>query len=302
MTFSAEVLDEDTTSGLPEIRDAPADESLSASTRRNYAGAWNRFRAWASDNGHTSLPATSEAVEEYLKHRHANGRRPSSLKADRAAIRHHHRRTGRPVPSDSPVVRRLLQDSLSRPGQDAQEVTGLTGAHLARIRDTATKPRRQQAGRFENEDAARVRGLVDLALISTMRDALLRRSEAATLRWDAIDFLSDGTGRLNLARRPVQYLSPRTVEALRAIQTGDVPADALVFGLKSGRSISNRIKAAAAAAGLRGNFTASSPRIGMAEDLDRAGIRLSALEVTRRWHDARMPDLVTAAYYVRGAE
>jgi len=40
----------------------------------------------------------------------------------------------------------------------------------------------------------------------------------------------------------------------------------------------------------------------MAEDLDRAGIRLSALEVTRRWHDARMPDLVTAAYYVRGAE
>ena len=115
--------------------------------------------------------------------------------------------------------------------------------------------------------------------------------------------LPTGTDRLTTARLSSAVAESATVEALKAIQPHkDSPTDALVFGLQPRRLIVNRIRAAAHAAGLRRNFKESRPRIGMAADADRAGIRLSALEVTRRWHDALMPDLVTAVYYGRDIE
>ena len=52
-----------------------------------------------------------------------------------------------------------------------------------------------------------------------------------------------------------------------------------VFGLKSGRAVSNRIAAAAKAAKLDGRFSGHSPRIGMAVDLVRAGIPTAAVQV-----------------------
>lgn len=295
---------------MPPAKRATDKETISESsaahstaTRIHYACTWRRFCVWAEANGHTALPCTPETMESYLEVRHAMGRAPGTLRADRAAIRYYHRRAGDAAPSDTEVVHRLLRkpdrvrSAGPRGGQDVLEVAGLTRSGLEEIRATATNPRIGSGGYLEKEDVARARGLVEIALVSTMRDALLRRSEAAKLQWGAVMFRADGTGRLSADGRPEQYLSPPTVDALRAIRPRDVPAGALVFGLKSGRSIANRIKAAADAAGLPGNFTGSSPRIGMAEDLDRAGIRLSALEVTRRWHDALMPDLVTAAYY-----
>ena len=44
------------------------------------------------------------------------------------------------------------------------------------------------------------RGLVDIALISVMRDGMLRRSEAAAIRWGDIATEDDGAGRLTVAR------------------------------------------------------------------------------------------------------
>ena len=41
-------------------------------------------------------------------------------------------------------------------------------------------------------------GLVDIALASTLRDGLLRRSEAAALRRGDVELLADGSGRLHV--------------------------------------------------------------------------------------------------------
>lgn len=49
---------------------------------------------------------------------------------------------------------------------------------------------------MESDETARRRGLVDIALIGLMRDCMLRRSEAADVRWSHITSESDGTGRL----------------------------------------------------------------------------------------------------------
>ena len=137
-----------------------------------------------------------------------------------------------------------------------------------------------------------------------MRDALLRRSEAAALRWADVELRRDGSARVTVRRSKtdpegegaVQYIGPAAAKALREIQ----PREAFsgrdrVFGLKSGRAVSNRIAAAAKAAKLDGRFSGHSPRIGMAVDLVRAGTPTAAVQVAGRWASDRMP-----AYYTRG--
>ena len=58
--------------------------------------------------------------------------------------------------------------------------------------------------------------------------------------------------------------------------------------------MSNRIAAAAKAAGLVGRFSGHSPRIGMARDLVASGEGVAAVQVAGRWASAQMP-----AYYAR---
>ena len=132
-------------------------------------------------------------------------------------------------------IRRYIMDTTLR---------ALTAAVAAAIRAVACDPR-SLGGRHESDEVARKRGLLDIAIISTMRDALLRRGEAAQLRWKDIQFCEDGTGRLTI-RHPqidqgfVTFLSPQAVEDLLAIRPADVDPESSVFNL-TGRSISRRI-------------------------------------------------------------
>ena len=69
-------------------------------------------------------------------------------------------------------------------------------------------------------------GLVDIALASTLRDGLLRRSEAAALRRGDVELLADGSGRLHVRQSKgdqegsgaVLYLGPDAVRDLLAIR------------------------------------------------------------------------------------
>ena len=91
-----------------------------------------------------------------------------------------------------------------------------------------------------------------------MRDALLRRSEAAALTWADMEFRSDGSARVTVRRSKSDqdgtgvtlYVGRAGGAALRAIHRPDASPKARVFGLRSGRAVSNRIALAAKAAGL----------------------------------------------------
>lgn len=112
----------------------------------------------------------------------------------------------------------------------------------------------------------------------------------------------DGSARVTVRRSKtdpegegaVQYVGKAAAEALREIRPGDPDPGARVFGLKSGRAVSNRIQAAAKAARLDGAFSGRSPRIGMAADLVRAGFPTAAVQNAGRGASDRM-----AAYYTR---
>ena len=136
---------------------------------------------------------------------------------------------------------------------------------------------------------------MDVAIASVMRDAMLRRAEAAELRWDSVDFRADGSARITVRRSKtsrasaVLYVGPEAADDLRRIMPQNGARRSRVFGLRTGRAISARLTAMARAAGLGDGFRGHSPRVGMAQDLTAAGVGLTAIMVAGRWKSERMP-------------
>ena len=126
---------------------------------------------------------------------------------------------------------------------------------------------------------------LDAALVTVMRDGLLRRSEAASLTWRDIVPAVDGSGRVAIRRSKgdqtgqgaLVYIRPATTKLLTAWKNDEERRTKrdLVFGLSDPGSICRRIKRAAKAAGLAGAYSGHSPRIGMAVDLAAAGVELA---------------------------
>ena len=287
--------------GRQRMQEAMA-SARSASTRRCYQSQWNQWRQWAQARGHEALPAEPMAVADYLLDRAEAGASIATLKLARSALAAIHKDAGHPDPTENEGVRRVLAGltrTISRPQQQA---AALTREVQVAIQATASFPRMLPSGQVETQDKARRRALVDIALVAVMRDALLRRSEAAALTWGDLELASDGSGRLMVRNSKtdqsgegsVLYLSPATMDTLWQIRPTSPDFEQLVFGL-SPRQINRRIAAAAKAAGVQGDFAGHSPRVGMAIDLASSGCELPALMTAGRWESPTMPARYTRA-------
>ena len=147
---------------------------------------------------------------------------------------------------------------------------------------------------------------MDVALLSDLRDGLLRRSEVAALNWADVELRENGTGLINVRRSKTDpecegitlYLGRDAVGALRAIQPAGELLDpkSSVFGLAQ-QQIGRRVKTASKAAGLGEGFSGHSGRVGMAQNLVRSGVELPALMTAGQWKSSKMP----ARYTVRQA-
>ena len=159
---------------------------------------------------------------------------------------------------------------------------------------------------MESAAQARRRGLVDIALCRVLSDAGLRRGEAAALVWDDAARWDDGSGRLRVGRSKTDaeartvYLTPASVAAMEAMRPADADGKASLFGL-SAPSISRRIRAAAAAAGLGSGFSGHSGRVGMARRMGAAGAPTHEIMAQGRWKTARMVEVYTRAEEARRA-
>ena len=281
-------------------------QSLEASrapnTTRAYNQAWRRWVAWTKGRGVRAMPAPPELVAAFLTELAAQGLSVATLRLQKAALGRAHRSLGRPDPTDMDGVRRVMAGIAREHGRPQRQAKPLTEAALAAVRVTAAMPRGHQGqhqGRSETSRKAQRRGRVDLALISVLRDGLLRRSEAAELRWGDVGFQEDGAALLQVRRSKtdpegegvVLYIGQEAAQALQALMPeGAAAADpeSTVFGL-SASQIGRRVKAAAKAAGLGDGFTGHSGRVGMAQDLAATGVDLPALMTAGRWKSARMP-------------
>ena len=277
--------------------------ALAPSTRRAYLGHWDAFQNWAERQGYAAAPASPETVAAHLADI-AGTAGASTLRVRRAAIGAAHRATGLPDPAASELVKRALSGLARLAARPARQAAPLTATALAAIRATACRRRRGGTIRHRRETAtaARRRGQGDIALCATMRDALLRREEAAALTWADIAWEDDGSGRLTVRRSKtdpeaggaVQYLGPATMRDLAAIRPAAALPGDRVFGI-SGSQVSRRIAAAARAAGLGDGFSGHSPRVGMAQDLAASGAALPELMQAGRWNSSAMPALYIRA-------
>ena len=280
-------------------------ESQRPTTRKVYSAAWDRFQAWAQNEGVTPLPADPVTVAAYLVHRDALGLSFASLAMDRKAISYFHRRAGLPAPTASEGVKMTLAGVRNRAAErgraEPRQARGLREAGLEAITDTAHVPRVYRSGRTESPQAARWRGAVDIAIVSVMRDALLRRGEAANMRWADVKFRRDGSSRVIIRRSKtsntpaVLYVGVRATAALKCIRPKKPAPRARVFGVRRGRTISVRIAAVCREAGLGEGFSGHFPRVGMTQDLTANGAGLVAIMNAGRWKSERMP-----AHYARG--
>ena len=265
--------------------------SRAGSTTRAYASAWSAFSRYA---GTHALPADPLHVAEYLS---AIGERlrPATVHLHAAAIAARHRDAGLDSPCDHAGVTRALAGHARRKGARQKQARPLDQGAVRLVLEQLPMPRAGRGGKQETPAHATRRAVLDAALIQVMRDALLRRSEAAALTWEDVSRAEDGSGRLSLRRSKtdqagvgsVCYLSRASMAALECLRTQRGEHSKL-FGL-SASQINRRIVAACRAAGLGAGFSGHSPRIGMAIDLMRSGTTLPALMTAGRWQSPLMP-------------
>ena len=278
------------------------DSSTSANTRRAYNQAWRRFEAWAKDRGRGHpLPASPELVAAFLAELAEAGKSVAALRLTKSALVAVHRSTGHPDPTDNEGVKKVMAGIARANVRPQRQAKPLTENALAAVKATAGIPRRHRgrAVRAENAWEARRRGQVDIALLSVLRDGLLRRSEAAALRGGDVEVQEDGAARIHVRRSKtdpeaedaVLYIGPDAAAALVAIMPEGfavVDPSTSVFGLSTSQ-IGRRVNAAAKAAGLGDGFTGPSGRVGMAQNLTAAGVELPALMNAGRWKSPKMP-------------
>ena len=276
------------------------DSSVADNTRTAYNSAWKSFESWAQSRGAMAMPASPHLVAAYLAHL-AEERRKSvvTVKLHKAALAAIHKAAGHPDPTDNEAVRRIMHGIARAHGKPQKQAKPLTAEALAAVKATARGRRQLGDGkRQESAERAAWRGRVDVALLATLRDGLLRRSEAAALTWSDIEFRDDGAALITLRRSKTDqeaegvtlYIGTEASQALQAIRPAPELLDlgASVFGMTT-RHIGNRIKAAAEAAGLGEGFTGHSGRVGMAQDLVKSGVELPALMTAGRWKSSKMP-------------
>ena len=220
------------------------DQSLAPYTRANYRAQWKQWVAFATENGYPVFPSDPVHVADWITQRAADGRKPGTIRMGLAAVSAAHRQGNLPNPAEDAGVRATMRGISRVAGRAQKQAAELTAASLAAIRAMACVPRTGRGGSLESAATAEARGLMDIALVSLMRDGMLRRSETANLTWGDLVDQEDGTGRLTVARSKtdqegegvVLLVSAATMEALRAIRPVGADNGDSLFGLPRSRS------------------------------------------------------------------
>ncbi len=203
--------------------------SRAVNTSRAYAGAFRRFRQFAAAQGLPAIPAAPETAAAYLVSLAEAGRGMATIRMAGAAIAAAHREAGERSPTESARGQRTMRGL-------APQAAGITASGLAAILAT------MRASLAAATPGAARRVARDSALLRVMSEAMLRRSEACSLRWADLSTELDGSGTVSIRRSKtdqlgagaVAYLGPSTVSALaayRASLDAEPEPTAPVFGV-----------------------------------------------------------------------
>lgn len=269
--------------------------AYSDKTKDNYKAQFGNWVRFAQGRSIRIMPAHPNQLSMWMHYRADElGHRPGTIRFGIEVLRTAHREFGQGDPCDSPEVRRAMRSIRRRYGGQQEQVAGLTEQDIEAIDAVARIPRRGRWGKTETAAYARARGDTIVAAIRLLHDGLLRASEAVNMVWADFTRNPDGSGLVRIARSKtdqgaegaLQLITAETVQALERIR-GDAGQDDRIFDFCA-RTLSRRIKAECAAAGLKGRYAGHSGRIGMAMDLVSDGATEAEVMDMGRWRTRRM--------------
>ena len=268
------------------------------STQKRYASAMEKFYDWLKGRKESDeLPISLELVQVYLSEL-SKELSKSTLNIVVSAIRHAHQTAGFDSPTAGQGVKELMQGiSRQKKGDPETQAPAMTREVLENIKKTACnrRPRGRGKGR-ETESTARERGLTDIALCCTLFDGMMRINEALDLCLSDIRYDPDGRSGTAVIRSSktdqegrgaVQWLYADTMAALEAIRLPDAQPEDKIFRM-SDRTAERRIGNAGFAAGLKVKLTGHSGRVGMTQELVKAGVHMAAIQKAGRWSSDQM--------------
>ena len=300
MTISAALTTTATSAALaiPESARELAESSISASTRRAYAGALARLDSFTAGR-----PLDDATLAVYLAELHDAGKSPATIGLAVAAVRFRAKLTGAPSPAGPATDRVLAGARRQGAGRGRGQVAGVTWGQA------------DAAAAVAANGGGHVAGLRDAAIVAVMSDAMLRVSEVAALDCADVERDADGSGRVTVrrsksdqeARGAVLYIGPATVARLDAwLSAAGHQSGAMFRSVRRGghvtaerisaRALRTIIAKRAADAGISGRVSGHSLRIGSAQSLAAAGASVVDMQTAGRWKDSAMP-----AHYARGA-
>ena len=265
-----------------EIRANVSDNTLKA-----YEHATRRLEDWL--DGRTLNDAV---LAEYIRFLHTEGKSPATINLLLSAVKWMAEYHGIEEVAGAITKRTWSDIRGAKKPQGRKQADGLTWDEVERMCTVA-------------ESSETVAGLRDAAMISLMSDCLLRISEAVAV--DVEDIGEEGLRIHRTERGDALYICEETRRLIKhyrrkaGVESGalfrrirfqnHVTEDRL--GVKGAREA---IQRRAAEAGVKGNISGHSLRVGSAVSLSDAGATVSEVQQAGRWQGPTMP-----ARYVREA-
>jgi len=271
--------------------------ALSPKTLRQYDSARTCFRTWCHQHELDPGQVDEQVVCAYLAAL-ASTSTTTTVRVHRSALQHFH-----PELKASQRISTLMRGIGRAHGTRTMQVKGLNRKDWERIRALDTPEPKSTLSILWR----------DIAIVGVMRDLLLRRSEAAELRWEDVEWQRDGGALVTIRRSKtdqegygeVRYLGRQAASDLKRWRDAQPALPdrwkrsmdmRRVFGIRRGLTFCEIIAKLARRAGLEGHYAGHSPRVGMAEDLAAcADISSTSIQYAGRWKSPTMP-----AYYARG--
>ena len=272
--------------------------SKATSTRSRYDREVVKFLSWLEDRGEDAmLPVSPGLVLVYLSEC-ADKYKMKTIRLIVSAIKDAHETAGHASPTDDPEVKELIEGlTREKRGEGLKQAPALSRDGLDRIIRTACIPRPRGRGQGkEREQTARKRGREDIAMLHVQFDGMLRIGELCDLLWGDIKYNADrrsGTATIRHSKTDqvgggaIVWLSPGAMSALEAIRPLSEQPDDRIFRMTV-VSATRRIKVAGIAAGLGDGLSGHSARVGMTQELVKAGIHIAAIMRAGRWSSAEM--------------
>ena len=262
-------------------------------TRGVYQKHLAYFERWCQGRGiRQSLVETGHIKVYVMEMREGRGLSVSWLGCAVAAVKKALEWEGRAAQVDWDDVALKVRLYRKKARLQPVSVDGITREYFEMLEAAAWMPR---LGEWDGKTARRA--AFDVALVSLMRDCLLRRSEAAVVKWGDITVermpghvygvLSIPFSKTDqFGSGAVGYVHIETLARLQemAVRCGRDPSrdGQLVFGIGE-KQVANRIIAACEHAGLPGRFGGHSCRVGMAVDLATHNTPLVGVMQSGRW-------------------